>query len=137
MRGEVKAVAPDASGRGYWIVTQSGAVYAFGDAQYYGGPGQKPVPVTAAVRTPSGKGYWILFSDGVVFRYGDAVSYGSLPAGPPVATTSPPRSSHSTPEGAIGSPLPPVPSTPSARHLITAAWPVSTSTAPSSPQAGF
>jgi hypothetical protein len=68
---------PDASGQGYWLVTATGHVYTFGDAQYYGAPGPQLVPVTAAVRTPDGKGYWILFSNGVVTTFGDANYYGA------------------------------------------------------------
>ncbi len=61
---------PDASGKGYWLVTSTGNVYAFGDVSYYGAPGHGTV--TSAVATPTGKGYWILLGDGEVFSYGDA-----------------------------------------------------------------
>jgi len=52
---------PDASGNGYWLVTATGNVYAFGDAVDYGQPGPQSVPVTAAARTADGGGYWLLF----------------------------------------------------------------------------
>jgi hypothetical protein len=45
---------PDASGNGYWVVTQTGNVCTFGDAPYYGAPGAQGVPVTSAVRTLMG-----------------------------------------------------------------------------------
>jgi hypothetical protein len=68
---------PDASGNGYWLVTQTGHVYAFGDAATnFGAPAPQNAPVTSAVRTPDGGGYWILFANGVVGAYGDAVSLG-------------------------------------------------------------
>jgi hypothetical protein len=65
---------PDASGNGYWLVTASGHVYAFGDAVNYGAPGPQSVPVTSAVRTSDGGGYWILFSNGTVDAFGDAAN---------------------------------------------------------------
>ena len=67
---------PDASGNGYWLVTKTGNVYAFGDAPNYGGPGPQSVPVTSAVRTPNGSGYWILFANGAIAGYGDAGGFG-------------------------------------------------------------
>ena len=66
------AVLPDASGDGYWLVTNTGNVYAFGDAPQYGAPGNQGSPVTSAVRTPGGGGYWIILADGAVYGYGDA-----------------------------------------------------------------
>jgi hypothetical protein len=78
--GSAVSVVPDASGEGYWVVTSTGHVYAFGDAQFYGAPGAQLVPVTAAAGTPDGKGYWILFANGAVGAYGDAAALGS-PAG--------------------------------------------------------
>jgi hypothetical protein len=68
---------PDASGRGYWLVTASGNVYTFGDAHYLGAPGGQSSRVTSAVRTPDGAGYWILLANGDVFSYGDAGNFGS------------------------------------------------------------
>jgi hypothetical protein len=68
---------PDASGNGYWLVTQTGHVYTFGDAHYFGAPGPQSVPVTSAVRTPDGRGYWILFANGAVAPFGDAGNFGS------------------------------------------------------------
>jgi hypothetical protein len=60
------------------VVTQSGNVYAYGDAPYLGAPGQGIV--TSAVATPDWKGYWILLGTGQVFNYGDAANLGSPPA---------------------------------------------------------
>jgi hypothetical protein len=67
----------DASGNGYWLATSTGNVYTFGDAPYYGAPGNQGLPVTSAVRTPDGAGYWILLADGTVYSYGDARYFGS------------------------------------------------------------
>jgi hypothetical protein len=72
---------PDASGNGYSVITQTGHVYAFGDAPYLGAPGPQSSPITSAVATPSGRGYWILDGDGQVFAYGDAAYLGNVPAG--------------------------------------------------------
>jgi len=68
---------PDASGNGYWLVTQTGHVYTFGDAPYFGAPGPENVPVTSAVRTPDGRGYWILYANGAISYFGDAGTFGS------------------------------------------------------------
>jgi hypothetical protein len=66
---------PDASGKGYWLVTATGNVYAFGDAVKYGSPGPRSTPVTAAARTADGAGYWILYADGTVAAFGDAPNF--------------------------------------------------------------
>jgi hypothetical protein len=65
---------PDSTGRGYWLVTNQGAVYAFGDAPFLGAPGNTGSAITGAVRTPDGKGYWILDAEGAVHGYGDAAN---------------------------------------------------------------
>jgi hypothetical protein len=68
------------SGRGYWIVDSRGAVFAYGDARYYGGANTIPElvgPIVDLVATPSGAGYWLLGEDGGVFAYGDANYYGA------------------------------------------------------------
>jgi hypothetical protein len=85
------AVVPDTSGDGYWLVTSTGGVYAFGDATYYGGTTDhtdfagKVVTVTAAAADPSGSGYWLAFSDGTVQAFGGAWSPESDPPIDPVA----------------------------------------------------
>jgi hypothetical protein len=68
---------PDHTGNGYWLVTNTGAVYAFGDAGYYGGPTPTSVPVVDAVATRDGNGYWLLFANGVVDNFGDATNFGA------------------------------------------------------------
>ena len=72
---------PDATGNGYWVVTDIGAVYTFGDAVNYGAPGPQSSSMTSAVATPSGAGYWILDGSGQVFPYGNAAALGGLPPG--------------------------------------------------------
>ncbi|MHB1720751.1 MAG: hypothetical protein ACYCTL_01695, partial [Acidimicrobiales bacterium] len=76
------ASTPD--GRGYWEVASDGGVFAFGDAQFYGSMGAKPLaaPVVGIASTPDGRGYWEVASDGGVFAFGDAQFYGSMGARP-------------------------------------------------------
>ena len=62
--GAAAAIVPDATGNGYWLITRTGNVYAFGDAHYYGAPGNQGTPVTSAVRTADGGGYYILLAEG-------------------------------------------------------------------------
>jgi len=71
------AVLPDHTGNGYWLVTNLGRVYAFGDAPAYGSPGSQTVPVANAAAAPDGMGYWLLYANGVVANFGDAVNFGS------------------------------------------------------------
>jgi len=63
-------------GQGYWTVTSDGAVYAFGNAQYVGGPNRDKVlqpGVTAiGIAGHGNDGYWIEGSDGSIFAYGSA-----------------------------------------------------------------
>jgi hypothetical protein len=62
---------------GYWFVTNTGGVYAFGGASYYGGsPGISNAVGMAS--TIDGGGYRLVGSDGGVFAYGDAAFYGSV-----------------------------------------------------------
>jgi hypothetical protein len=63
---------------GYWIVTGTGDVAAFGRAVNYGsenaaGPN---VPIVAIAATPDYHGYWLLGGDGSIFPFGDAKSFG-------------------------------------------------------------
>ena len=57
-------------------MTQTGNVYTFGDAPYFGAPGPQGSPITAAVRSADGRGYYVLLANGTVDGYGDAVSLG-------------------------------------------------------------
>jgi lysophospholipase L1-like esterase len=67
---------PDAGG--YWLVTASGQVSAFGDATNYGSvSGTLNKPIVGMAATPGGTGYWLVASDGGVFSFGDAGFHGS------------------------------------------------------------
>ena len=103
--GAAVAVVPDASGNGYWLVTQTGNVYAFGDAPFYGAPGNQGSPVTSAVRTADGGGYWVLLADGAVYAYGDAAAVAD-PSARWGASTRPRPSSPMLAAAATGSPPP-------------------------------
>jgi hypothetical protein len=67
-------------GKGYWILASNGAIYSYGDAQYYGGANTGDLSgsekAVGMATTSDGKGYWILANDGAVFSFGDAAYYG-------------------------------------------------------------
>lgn len=67
-------------GKGYWILTQNGHVYAFGDATNFGSVSQSITAVGMAV-LPSGQGAYVLGQHGTVYPLGQAVSYGNAPHG--------------------------------------------------------
>jgi hypothetical protein len=76
-------MASTPSGQGYWVLSASGGVYAFGSAKHYGslarsGVGAAGVKIRS---TPSGKGYWILAGNGRIYPYGDAAKLGSPTSG--------------------------------------------------------
>jgi hypothetical protein len=68
------------SGNGYWTAVSDGGVFTFGDAQFLGSMGGKPLnePVVGMASTPNGDGYWEVASDGGIFSFGDAGFYGSM-----------------------------------------------------------
>jgi hypothetical protein len=72
------AMAPDMGG--YWLAVGSGAVYAFGEAQYYGSMSGQYLntPIVGITANPDGHGYWLVAADGGVYAYGDARYFGSL-----------------------------------------------------------
>jgi hypothetical protein len=72
------AVAPD--GKGYWVASSDGGVFAFGTAGFYGSMGGKPLnkPIVGITATPDGKGYWEVAADGGIFAYGTAGYFGSM-----------------------------------------------------------
>jgi hypothetical protein len=79
----IAGVAATPDGGGNWLVSKGGAVYALGDAKYFGSlPGIGVVPnepIVALVPTADQKGLWLIGGDGGVFAFGDAPSVGSLP----------------------------------------------------------
>jgi Tol biopolymer transport system component len=72
--------ASTSSGNGLWTAASDGGVFTFGDAQFLGSMGGKPLnaPVVGMASTPSGDGYWEVASDGGIFSFGDADFYGSM-----------------------------------------------------------
>jgi hypothetical protein len=75
----VVARASVATGNGYWLVTSTGLVYAYGGAGYYGGMSGQQLnkPIIGISSTPDGNGYWLFGGDGGVFAFGDASFFGS------------------------------------------------------------
>ncbi len=67
-------------GKGYWILTQSGKVYAFGNATNFGSVNSSITAVSMAV-LPSGQGAYVLGQHGTVYPLGQAVNYGNAPKG--------------------------------------------------------
>jgi len=69
---------------GFWTVQNTGGVFSYNGAQFYGSLGGVPLaaPIVGMITTPDGKGYWLAGSDGGVFSFGDAHFYGSLPGIP-------------------------------------------------------
>jgi RNA polymerase sigma factor (sigma-70 family) len=78
------AIATTPDGRGYWVVTSAGDVFAFGDAVKYGAPSVPPATIVGFVPTPDGEGYWELAHDGI-YAFGNAGAYCSVPAHMPIA----------------------------------------------------
>jgi ribosomal protein L24E len=81
--------APPAGTAGYWMVGQTGIVYAFGSAQRLGNAAM--AGVVDLEPTPSGGGYWIVNRTGEVQAFGDARWFGNavrLRAGETVSSIS-------------------------------------------------
>jgi subtilisin family serine protease len=76
----VAGIAATPDGRGYWLVTAGGQVFAFGDARNYGSASKLHLsaPIVSLVSTTDGRGYWLLGRDGGVFAFGDATYFGSV-----------------------------------------------------------
>jgi arabinofuranosyltransferase len=82
--GSWTGIASTLSGKGYWITTSAGQVFAFGDARFYGSMAGHRLngPVDGIVTTADAGGYWLVATDGGVFSFGDARFSGSLGAHP-------------------------------------------------------
>jgi hypothetical protein len=86
---DVVARISASSGTGYWTVTSTGQVYAYGGAGYFGGMNSQHLnqPIVGMSSTSDGNGYWLYGADGGVFSFGDAVFSGSQGAGGTPAPT--------------------------------------------------
>jgi hypothetical protein len=76
----VVGMARTSTNGGYWITTQDGAVYSFGNANYHGGANQlnHNGTIVGIAATSTDGGYWEVGSDGGVYSFGDAVFHGSM-----------------------------------------------------------
>lgn len=75
---KVTGMARTPSGNGYWQVTNTGAVFAFGDAPFHGSlPASTSSTVVDIASAPDGNGYWLVASDGGIFNFGTATFRGS------------------------------------------------------------
>jgi hypothetical protein len=65
---------------GYWEVAGDGGMFSFGNAQFYGSMGGKPLnePIVGMAPTPGDGGYWEVATDGGMFSFGNAKFYGSM-----------------------------------------------------------
>jgi len=65
---------------GYRLTAADGGIFSFGNAQFYGSMGGKPLnkPIVEMASTPDGGGYWEVAADGGIFSFGDAQFYGSM-----------------------------------------------------------
>ncbi len=79
--GPAVQLVPTPGYAGYWILTHSGQVFAFGNAATFSQtmPSSDGQALAMAV-TPSGSGAFVLTSSGTVFPMGNADNYGNIPA---------------------------------------------------------
>ena len=83
-QGDIVGIEATPDGKGYFAVSNTGAVYVAGDADFFGDltthqPPLKVSNIVAIAPTSDGGGYYLVGSDGGVFCFGDAVYHGSLP----------------------------------------------------------
>jgi hypothetical protein len=77
---ETTSISATLTGRGYWVFTNRGRVFAFGDAAFLGDMSATRLagPVLDSIATPTGRGYYMVASDGGIFAFGDALFEGSM-----------------------------------------------------------
>jgi hypothetical protein len=70
--------------KGYWLTTNTGGIFAFGDAPSLGSAAGLTLgrPIVGMTSTSDRQGYWMVASDGGIFAFGDAGFYGSTGALP-------------------------------------------------------
>ncbi len=67
------------SGDGYYLVTDRGGVYTFGDVPFHGAATDVVVaPITDVVYAHDRRGYWMVDVEGHVYAFGDAPFHGNL-----------------------------------------------------------
>lgn len=81
----VAGIAATRTGGGYWLVSEDGGVFTYGDARFFGSTGAAALnqPIVDLAARPQGDGYWFVAADGGVFAYGGAPFKGSLGTAPP------------------------------------------------------
>ncbi len=81
-RSPVVAMAAKPGGSGTWLAASDGAVFALGDAGFFGSMAGRPLTqaIVGMAATPTGKGYWLVARDGGIFSFGDATFFGSTGA---------------------------------------------------------
>lgn len=74
----VVGIAATPDGKGYWLVTGTGKVVAYGSARHYGSPSASHLnqPIVGIVATADGQGYWLAARDGGVFSVWRRPLYG-------------------------------------------------------------
>lgn len=95
--GRIVEMALAPGDQGYWEVTNTGVVYAFGSANFYGdlvtAHVRPPAPVIGIVPTNNGRGYYLVDSaHSMVWPFGDAALFPqvpSIPVAPPSGGSSP------------------------------------------------
>ncbi len=70
-------------GRGYWILSNNGAIHQFGNAVHYGQDEGSGATARAMAVAQDGDGYWILYSNGDVLNFGSAFNLGRAGLGAP------------------------------------------------------
>lgn len=76
--GTVVGLAPDATGKGYWITNRYGQISTCGDAPFMGSTGALHISnVVGIASTPGGGGYYLTTSNGAVYGFGNASWKGS------------------------------------------------------------
>jgi hypothetical protein len=68
-------MAATADGKGYWLVSATGRVFAYGDAAWLGGP-RHAHRVHGIVAAPGG-GYWVYAANGSVYASPGTAWYGA------------------------------------------------------------
>lgn len=90
-------------GNGYWVLSNNGEVYNFGNNANHGGVNatwtNSQMEAQDIENTATGEGYWVLRRDGTIFAKGDAVHYGQHLYDPGIGTE--PRVWHNHSKAAI------------------------------------